>query len=99
VRQDATMRERFIKPDTHSSIDRNKVELYMDRMVTFREKLLALIHIMAGQPARTTEILSVRHSNTIKGGHGNIFIEDGIVVFVTWYHKNYAVDGNVKITY
>ena len=66
-------------------------------MVAFREKLLALMHMTAGQPARATEILSVRHSNTIKGGHRNIFIEDGMVVFVTRYHKGYAVSGDVKI--
>ncbi|RYO26416.1 hypothetical protein AA0113_g12493 [Alternaria arborescens] len=97
VGQDATMRERFIKPGTRSGIDRNEVERYMDRVVAFREKLLALMHMTAGQPARATEILSVRHSNTIKGGHRNIFIEDGMVVFVTRYHKGYAVSGDVKI--
>jgi hypothetical protein len=93
------MRERFIKLGTRSGIDRNEVERYIDRVVAFREKLLALVHMTAGQPARATEILSVRHSNTIKGGHRNIFIEDGMVVFVTRYHKGYAVSGDVKIIY
>jgi hypothetical protein len=43
--------------------------------------------------------LSVRHSNTSKGGHRNIFIKDGIVVFVTRYYKGYNVSGDVKIIY
>jgi hypothetical protein len=43
--------------------------------------------------------LSVRHSNTIKGGHCNIFIKDSIVVFVTRYYKGYNVSGDVKIIY
>jgi hypothetical protein len=43
--------------------------------------------------------LSVRHSNTIKGGYRNIFIEDSIVVFVTRYYKGYNVSGDVKIIY
>jgi superfamily II DNA helicase RecQ len=97
VGQDVTMRARFVKPGTRSGIDRNEVERYMDRVVAFREKLLALMHMTAGQPARATEILSIRHSNTIKGGHRNIFIEDGMVVFVTRYHKGYAVSGDVKV--
>jgi hypothetical protein len=56
-----------------------------------------LMHITGGQPARGPEIMSVQHSNTVKGGHRNIFIEDGIVVFVTQYHKGYNVSGDVKI--
>ena len=58
-----------------------------------------LMHITGGQPARGPEILSVRHSNTIRGGHRNIFIKDGIVVFVTRYYKGYNVSGDVKIIY
>jgi hypothetical protein len=71
----------------------------MRRIVEFREKLAVLIHIAGGQPAREPEILSVRHSNTIKGGHHNIFIENSIVVFVTRYHKRYNVSSDVKIIY
>ncbi|GME34865.1 putative DNA helicase protein [Neofusicoccum parvum] len=48
-------------------------------------------------PARGPEILSIRHSNTAKGGHRNIFVEDGLVVFVTRYHKGYAMSGDVKV--
>ncbi|KAK5011066.1 hypothetical protein LTR28_005961 [Elasticomyces elasticus] len=55
------------------------------------------MHITAGQPGRAPKILSVRHSNTVRGGHRKIFIEDGMVVFVTRYHKGYAVSGDVKI--
>jgi hypothetical protein len=97
VGQDATLRDRFIRPGSRSGIDRKEVERYMDRVVAFREKLIALMHITSGQPGRATEILSVRHSNTIKGGHRTIFIEDGMVVYVTRYHKGYAVSGDVKI--
>jgi hypothetical protein len=42
------MRERFIKLGTCSSIDRNEVEQYIDCVIAFREKLLALVHITAG---------------------------------------------------
>ena len=97
VGQDAGVRDRFVKPGTRSGINRQEVERYMDRVIAFREKLIVLMHITGGQPARGPEILSVRHSNTDKGGHRNIFIEDGMVVFATRYHKGYAVKGDVKI--
>jgi hypothetical protein len=58
-----------------------------------------LMHITGRQPARGLEIISVRHSNTVKGGHRNIFIKDGIVVFATRYYKGYNVSGDVKIIY
>jgi superfamily II DNA helicase RecQ len=97
IGQDAAVRGRFVKPSTRSGIDRREVERYMDRVLEFREKLVALMHMTGGQPARATEILSVRHSNTVKGGHRNIFIEDGMVVFVTRYHKGYVTSGDIKI--
>ena len=69
----------------------------MAAIVRFRENLLVLVHMTGGQPARGTEILSIRHSNTVKGVHRNVFIENGLIVFVTRYHKGYAVSGDVKI--
>ncbi|KAI8930521.1 hypothetical protein NX059_012133 [Plenodomus lindquistii] len=97
VGQDATIRDRFMKPGTGSGINRHEVERYMDQVVAFREKLIVLMHMTGGQPARGPEIMSIRHSNTVQGGHRNIFVEDGMVVFVTRYHKGYNVSGDVKI--
>jgi aspartate/tyrosine/aromatic aminotransferase len=68
-------------------------------VVEFWEKLIVLMHITAGQLARGLEIMSIWYSNTVKGGHRNIFIEDGMVVFVTRYYKGYSVSGDVKIIY
>jgi hypothetical protein len=97
VGQDASIQSQFMKPGSQSGVDRQAVERYMDRVVEFREKLAVLMHISGGQPARGLEILSVRHSNTVQGGHRNVFIEDGMVVFVTRYHKGYNLSGDVKI--
>jgi hypothetical protein len=97
VGQDAAIRDRFMKRGTGSGINRQEVERYMDRVVAFREKLAMLVHIVEGQPVRWLELGSVRYSNTVKGGHRNIFIEDGMVVFITRYHKGYNVSGDVKI--
>jgi hypothetical protein len=71
--------------------------MYMAQVARFRENLLVLMHITGGQPARGPEILSIRHSNTVKGEYRNIFIEDQLVVFITRYHKGYSISGDVKI--
>jgi len=69
----------------------------MEAVVKFREKLLVLMHLTGGQPARGTEIISIRHSNDAQAQHRNIFIEDGMVVYVTKYHKGFHMKGDVKI--
>jgi hypothetical protein len=56
-----------------------------------------LMHITGGQPARDPEIMSIWYINTIKGGHRNIFIKDGMVVFATRYHRGCNVSGDVQI--
>ncbi len=73
------------------------IHRYMRHVVDFRGKLLILMHITGGQPARAPEILSIRHRNTSDGQHRNIFVEDGLMVFVTRYHKGYSCSGSVKI--
>lgn len=68
------------------------VRAWLAQVQKFREHLLPLIHITGGQPARGPEVLSVRHTNTIQGEHRNVFVEDGMVVMVTWYHKGYNLE-------
>jgi hypothetical protein len=86
-----------MKRGTCSGINTQEVERYIDRVIAFQEKLIMLMHITGGQLARGLEIISVRHSNTVKGGHRNIFIKDRMVVFATRYYKGYNVSGDVKI--
>ena len=69
----------------------------MRQVAAFRGRLLILIHMTGRQPARGPEILSVRHRNTAQGRHRNLFIEDGMVVFVTRYYKGFEIKGDVKI--
>jgi hypothetical protein len=57
------------------------------------------MHITGRQLVRGLEIISVWHSNTVKGRHCNIFIKNKIVVFATQYYKRYNVSGDVKIIY
>jgi hypothetical protein len=66
-------------------------------VVELREKLLFLIYITGGQPVYGPEILSIRYTNITNSEYCNIFIEDDIVIFVTRYHKGYAIRGDMKI--
>ncbi|KAJ5146553.1 uncharacterized protein N7515_001117 [Penicillium bovifimosum] len=50
-----------------------------------------------GQPAHAPELLSIRHSNTDTGGCRNVFIEDGLVTFVTRYHKGFNASNDTKV--
>ena len=75
------------------------VEKYKTKVDKFLEILLLLVHITGGQPARGTEILSLRYVNTICGYHRNIFTDHGVVNTVTTYHKGYNVTGSIKIIY
>lgn len=86
----------WYKPGTKRA-DMAQLDKYMRAVKEFRMQLLILMHITGGQPARAPEILSVRHENTAKGNHRNLFVEDGLVVFVTQYHKGYAMSGDIKI--
>ena len=70
---------------------------YISKIESFLERLLLLVHITAGQPARGTEILSLRHCNTVNGHHRSIFIKGGLVSTVTAYHKGYNIIGSTKI--
>lgn len=97
IQQQPKQRRRFVSETATTGMNRSTVRDWLQEVDEFRGRLLALMHMTGGQPARGPEILSVRHSNTIQGGHRNLFIEDGMVVFVTHYHKGEHYKGDVKI--
>ena len=70
---------------------------YQRKVEAFQEKILLILHIVGGQPARATELIGIRYANTKQGGLRNIFIDRGMMVFVTTYHKNYQSSGKMKI--
>jgi hypothetical protein len=74
-----------------------EVKNWFDKLTCFLEKLLVLIHMTGGQPARAKELLSIRYCNTEKGGHRSIFVEDGLLGIVTYYHKGYNITGTENI--
>lgn len=73
------------------------VRKYSRIVEQFRERLWMIMHMVAGQPARSTEILGIRFVNTVNGGIRNILAHNKMMCFVTSYHKNYRSTGNVKV--
>lgn len=48
----------------------------------FRERLSVAVHVCASQPSRGPELMSIRHRNSERERR-NIFIEDGMVTFIS----------------
>jgi hypothetical protein len=72
------------------------IDQYLNRVVEFGEKLSVAIHVTSGQPARAPELLSLRHRNT-DGAVRNVFIEDGLAVVASKYHKGFYASKDAKI--
>src|SRR5204862_3497742 len=85
------LRKEFIKG---GQLQEEVVEAYQRQVERFQELLLILMYTSGGQSARVLELLGIRWKNTEQGGVCNIFIEDGLVAFVTTYHKGYYNSGN-----
>lgn len=70
---------------------------YLKLVDQLLEHLLFLIHLTAGLPARSTEILTLRHTNTAIGGLRNIFIDQDLVMIVIGIHKTLTKTQRLKI--
>jgi len=62
---------------------------YLREVDKFRKLLLFCVHVTGGQPARGSEILSLRFKNGCVRDR-NIFLLDGYVMSVTFYNKTQA---------
>ena len=95
--QNSWLQDEFICPPRDRLIKWKDaaVQDYFAEVTRFLKLLLLLVHLTAGQPARGTEVMSLRYLNSTF--HRNIFIEHGLVATVTSYHKGYSVQGSTKI--
>lgn len=95
---DAALRSRWTR-DSPQPFKTEAVEEYGRWVEEFRTLLLVLVHMTSGMPARSTELVGIRFENTIQGGVRNIFVQDGMVFFITIYHKGYRSSDMVKLIY
>ncbi|KAI9829376.1 MAG: hypothetical protein M1826_005696 [Phylliscum demangeonii] len=65
--------------------NRVAIKRYQQHVERFRELLLLLVHLTARWPGRGPEILGVTYRNMEMARH--VFIPDGMVLILTWYHK------------
>ena len=79
-------------------ISLHHIEGSVSEAIRFQVKLALLVHVTAGQPARTTELLSMRRQNT-SNANRNIFVEDRMMGFVSQYHKGFYASNDVKIVH
>lgn len=57
------------------------------------------MHATVGQLAQALELLSIQHYNIVNSHQQNIYIKDGIVMFVIVYYKGFHASNDVKIIY
>jgi hypothetical protein len=70
---------------------------YIRQVNEFLERFLLLAHITSGQPPRGTELTSLQYCNAAHGRRRNIFIENGLVTFVTFCYKGYSITNSTKV--
>ena len=76
---------------------KDRVQEYRRAMAPFRRTMMALMHMTGGLPARGSEVVTVQYKNSANGDSRGIFVEDGLVVYVTAYHKNIGSTGKSKV--
>jgi len=58
---------------------------------------MVLVHMSAGAPARSTELTSIQRMNGQNArSQRGVFVDNGLVAFVTTYHKGYSASQSMK---
>jgi len=72
------------------------VQKYLREVDRFRELLLFYVHVTGGQPARGSEITTIRFRNGFLQDR-NVFVIQGHMVIVTRYHKSQSQFDEPKV--
>lgn len=97
IRDAPKLRKRFLLCEDTLTWNLAALQDYVRFTYQFLERLLLLIHMTGGQPARGTELLTLRWRNSTHGDIRSIFVDNGMLAFVTSYHKNYSTSSTAKI--
>ena len=100
--QDDSVRRRFVRRHSGVSVEWNTdaVVGYLRTVRKFKEKGIVLKHFSGGAPGRSTELISIQCEN---GKHARsqrgIFMDNGMLSFVTSYHKGFSASQSMKIVH
>lgn len=97
VRNEPVLRRRFIQSDGQG-FRIYTINRFFRVVSQFRERLSVAVYICAGQPSRAPELISIRYRNS-EQERRNIFIKDGIVVFISQYYKGFHVKNDAKVIF
>ncbi|KAK0247290.1 hypothetical protein LTR01_008815 [Friedmanniomyces endolithicus] len=91
------IRERFMEDRENQKFHPDAVESYMRQVKRWKEEMLVLVHMSAGAPARATELVSIQQVNGESARcHRGLMVDQGMVVFVTSYHKGFSASQSQK---
>uniref|UniRef100_A0A7N2N6W0 DNA 3'-5' helicase n=1 Tax=Quercus lobata TaxID=97700 RepID=A0A7N2N6W0_QUELO len=91
------LQRQFFADRTSDTFKAPAVNRYIRHVDRFRTNLAVLCHITSGQPARATEILSIRHRNSYEGGHRGVYIDSGLVSLTTSYYKGSTIAAKADV--
>ena len=73
---------------------------YIRKVRQFKESLFVLVHLSSGGPGRGTEITLIQCENSADSvGYRGVFVEGGLVSFITNYHKGYSYKKRVRVVH
>lgn len=91
------MKEQFGVEAAITAFNPDAIEAYLRKVNRWKEGMLALVHMSGGAPARATELISIQQVNGPNArSHRGIFIDQGMVAFVTSYHKGFSASQQQK---
>ena len=99
---DDSIRQRFICHQTEAAVEYNTdaIARYLRAVKKYKERLIVLVHLSGGAPGRSTELTSIQCEN---GKHARsqrgVFIDNGLMAFVTSYHKGFSASQSMKIVH
>lgn len=85
------LRQKFFTDRTSNTLVVSAVNQYMHDVHRFRTNLAVLCHITSGQPARATELLSIRFRNSYEGEQRGVYLDGGLVNLTTSYYKGSTI--------
>lgn len=93
IRHDPQFRSRTVNQVFQMS--ERQTQQYKQREKRFLQKLLVLLHVTGGQPARGPEIGSIKVENSVYSAR-NLYVLNGRMCFLTTYDKASQRRGNIE---